>query len=253
MKNNLPIFNNINALVVEDNPINRKMMKHTLKNIGINCDIAENGQIGFQMRKEKKYDVIFMDIQMPIMNGVEATKAIIEYEKKNNLTHIPIIAVTANALNGDRERFLSSGMDEYIPKPIDLNLFLNILKKFFAEKEIESVTKNILIYKETKIEAKIVGAIIEKLGYDFDIVFEIDKFMELINSGNYYSVLLDRVQSDSLHKNITQIIKTEKLPSLLFIDDKNIITDSDMEVYQDITYKLTSFQQMQEKIDSIMV
>ncbi len=106
MENNLPIFNNINALVVEDNPINRKMMKYTLKNIGINCDIAENGQIGFEMRKKKEYDVIFMDIQMPIMNGIEATKAILDYEEKNNLTHIPIIAVTANALNGIEKDFI---------------------------------------------------------------------------------------------------------------------------------------------------
>ena len=216
MENGLPIFNNINALVVEDNPINRKMMRYTLKNIGINCDIAENGQIGFQMRKEKNYDVIFMDIQMPIMNGIEATKAILEYERNNNLTHVPIIAVTANALNGDRERFLSDGMDEYVPKPIDLDIFLGVLKKFFAEK-INNNTKNILVYKETKIEAKIIGAMIDKLGYGFDIVDEIDRLIELIDSGKYYSLLLDRVKSDTLHQKITLKIKLKNLPSLLFI------------------------------------
>ena len=252
MENNLPIFNNINALVVEDNPINRKMMKYTLKNIGINCDIAENGQIGFEMRKKREYDVIFMDIQMPIMNGVEATKAIIDYEQKNNLNHIPIIAVTANALNGDRERFLSDGMDEYIPKPIDLNVFLDVLKKFFSQKEVCGGVKNILIYKETKIESKIIGAIVKKLGYEVKILNDVDKFTNMIDDNIYSSILLDRVKSNTIHNNITLKIKSKNIPTLLFIDKHTIVTDKDRAIYTHITYKLTSFQQIQEKIDSMM-
>jgi len=79
----------LKALIVEDNPINRKMLQHTLKNIGIESDSAENGLIGFDMAKKERYDVIFMDIQMPVMNGIEATKAIIEYEKSNSIPHTP--------------------------------------------------------------------------------------------------------------------------------------------------------------------
>ncbi len=251
MKNNLPIFNNINALVVEDNPINRKMMKYTLKNIGINCDVAENGQIGFDMRKKKEYDVIFMDIQMPIMNGVEATKAIIDYEKKNNLIHIPIIAVTANALYGNREKFLSDGMDEYVPKPIDLNVFLNVLKKFFSEKKNGTI-KNILIYKETKIEAKIIGAMVEKLGYDIEIITDKEEFIKILDKNSYSSILLDRIKSNTIHNSITLKIKSKNIPTLLFIDNYKIITNMDKEVYTHITYKLTSFQQIQKKIDNMM-
>ncbi len=251
MENNLPIFNNINALVVEDNPINRKMMKYTLKNIGISCDIAENGQIGFEMRKKKEYDVIFMDIQMPIMNGVEATRAILDYEQKHNLNHIPIIAVTANALYGDREKFLSDGMDEYVPKPIDLNVFLDVLKKFFSEKENSDV-KNILIYKETKIEAKIIGAMVEKLGYKIEIITDREKFINALDKTSYSSILLDRVKSDNLHLDITLKIKTKDIPTLLFIDNHTKITDIDREIYTHITYKLTTFEQIQEKIDSMM-
>ncbi len=90
MSSKIPRFDNLKALIVEDNPINRKMLQHTLKNIGIVSDTAENGLIGFDMAKKGRYDVIFMDIQMPVMNGVEATKAIIEYEKSNSF-HTPLL------------------------------------------------------------------------------------------------------------------------------------------------------------------
>ncbi len=247
MRDNPPIFNNLNALLVEDNPINRKMMKYTLKNIGINCDIAQNGQIGFDMRKKNSYDVIFMDIQMPIMNGIEATKAIIKYEKENNLKHIPIIAVTANAMNGNREKFLSEGMDEFISKPIDLKLFFNILEKFFKKDRINN--KTILIYKKTIVEAKIIGAIVKKLGYKINIARDIDEFKNLLHSDSYHSILLDRVESDTKHKNITKILENIDTPTLLFIDNKQtIITDKDRYIYSDITYKLTSFNEIQNKI-----
>ena len=251
MRKNLPIFDNLNALLVEDNPINRKMMKYTLSSIGINCDIAQNGQIGFDMRKKNSYDVIFMDIQMPIMNGIEATKAIIKYEQDNNLEHIPIIAVTANAMSGNREKFLSEGMDEYIPKPIDLNLFLDILEKFFQTKEVYD-NKTILIYKETVIEAKIIGAIVEKLGYKVDIASNIDEFKDLLNSNNYHSILIDRVKSDIQHQDITKIVEDINTPTLLFIDKQTEITNRDRDIYSDITYKLTSFNKIQDKIDKIL-
>ncbi|NEW61296.1 response regulator, partial [Sulfurovum sp. bin170] len=86
-KSDWPTFNNLNALVVEDNPINRKMIQLTLKTIGISSDMAEDGKIGYEMRMKKDYDIIFMDIQMPVMNGVESTKAILKYEKEHNLRH----------------------------------------------------------------------------------------------------------------------------------------------------------------------
>jgi CheY-like chemotaxis protein len=134
MERTIPIFDNTNALIVEDNPISSKMMEYTLSNIGIHCEVAENGKIALDMRKKKEYDIIFMDIQMPIMDGIEATENIIEYEKSNSKNHIPIVAVTANTDPKDRGRLLSHGMDEYIRKPIDLDIFLGVLKKFLVEK-----------------------------------------------------------------------------------------------------------------------
>ena len=253
-KKKLPMFNNIKALVVEDNPINRKMIQLTLKNIGIHSDMAENGKIGFDMRIENSYDIIFMDIQMPIMNGIESTKAILKYEKENNKQHIPIIAVTANALKGDRERFLAEGMDDYVSKPIDLNKFLEILNKFFPSKYMreDENKKDILLYKQTATEAKIIGAILKKIGYSVDIAENIEIFKQTMSSNSYHSILLDRVQSDTIHYDLTQRIKLQNTPSLLFIDQNIKIVSNDKNTYTHVTDKLTDFNQIKEQVDSMM-
>ena len=140
-------------LVAEDNFINQKLIRQILIRYGVNVELANNGLEAFEKRKSKQYDLIFMDIQMPVMDGVEATHEIINYEIEEELTHIPIVALTANALNGDRERFMKEGLDEYIAKPIETNELLFILKKFLNPKSIipESIDT-----KKDESEAEIV-------------------------------------------------------------------------------------------------
>jgi len=122
------------ALIAEDNAINQRLIQNILESMGLQTDLAGNGQEALEKRKSGEYDIVFMDIQMPIMDGVEATHAILKYEKENELTHIPIVALTANALKGDRERFLSEGLDEYVSKPIEMNELLYVLNKFLSHK-----------------------------------------------------------------------------------------------------------------------
>ncbi len=114
-------------LVAEDNKANQMFMQVLLKQLNINFDIAENGKIAFELYKNYHYPIILMDINMPVMDGIEATKKIREYEKQNNLKPSKIIAVTANAIDGDEERFLEAGMDGYIPKPIDIEKLKKLL------------------------------------------------------------------------------------------------------------------------------
>ena len=128
-KNNKKKFDG-NILVVEDNKANQIFMKVILKKFNVEFDIACDGLDAIEQFKLNNYDIILMDENMPNMNGIEATKKIIKLEKELNLPHTPIIAVTANALKGDRERFISAGMDEYLTKPIDRNKLTNILTKF---------------------------------------------------------------------------------------------------------------------------
>jgi len=123
-------FSNLKVLVAEDNVINQKLIRAVLNNFGLNVSIANNGEEAFNMRKDNQYDLIFMDIQMPIMSGVEATQKILEYEKENNLAHIPIIALTANALAGDKEKYIAQGMDDYTTKPLNIKVIEELIIKF---------------------------------------------------------------------------------------------------------------------------
>lgn len=105
------------VLLVEDNLLNQKFAMAVLKLKGYTADLAENGKIGVELFGKNEYDAILMDIQMPIMNGVEATKNIREIEQQNKWPRIKIIAVTAYAMPGDEERFKEAGIDLYIAKP----------------------------------------------------------------------------------------------------------------------------------------
>lgn len=109
----------LNILLVEDNMTNQLVMARMIEEIGHNVITASNGVEALDLLQEKKLDIILMDIQMPEMDGIETTRLIREKEKRTG-GHIPIIAVTAYALRGDKERFLEAGMDNYISKPISI-------------------------------------------------------------------------------------------------------------------------------------
>ncbi len=249
------MFDNLKALVVEDNPINQKMIHHTLKNLGIQSEMADNGLIGYEKRVSGNYDIVFMDIQMPVMNGIDATKKIVAYEKEHNLPHVPIVAVTANALKGDRERFIAEGLDEYVSKPIDLKRFITVLQKFFdasEDQEEEHHTKDILLYKQTLTEAKIIGAILERLGYSVDVAENIESLKKIMDVKSYKSILLDRVNDQAEHKDVTEKIKLKKIPSLLFVDNSDNATLSDQDDYTYVADKVTDYARIKRKVDNMM-
>ena len=131
-------FEEMKILVAEDNPINQKLIRTTLEKFGIDVTLASNGQEAFDLRKQNEYDLIFMDIQMPVMNGLEATNEILHYEKINHLNHIPIIALTANALTGDREKYIEAGMDNYISKPINISELKNLISSYSKIKQSDN-------------------------------------------------------------------------------------------------------------------
>ena len=118
---------NANILLVEDNAINQKIIILSLKNHVKNIDIANNGKDALDKFGTTKYDLILMDIQMPVINGIAATKKIRELELTSN-TQTPIIAITANALSGDKETCLAAGMNDYISKPFQVDVLVNKMK-----------------------------------------------------------------------------------------------------------------------------
>jgi CheY-like chemotaxis protein len=119
-------------LVVEDHPINQQLMRAILEKMGCHIEMAENGEIALELLEKRKYELIFMDIQMPVMDGYETTRQILlRYPAEERPV---IIAMTANALQGDKERSLAIGMDAYITKPIRSDIIEKAIEKWMGHK-----------------------------------------------------------------------------------------------------------------------
>ncbi|HPT01463.1 MAG TPA: response regulator [Bacteroidales bacterium] len=131
----------LNILLAEDNVTNQELVVTLMKKMGYNVDAVENGRKVLEIMEDKPYDIILMDVQMPVMNGTEATAAIIEKYPEPDRPYI--IAITANAMPGDRERFLECGMVDYLSKPIRFKDVQDVLirwgrKRMMLKKEQES-------------------------------------------------------------------------------------------------------------------
>jgi CheY-like chemotaxis protein len=125
----------LNVLVVEDNELNAKFASAILKRMNYNVDWALDGQEGVNKFLENNYDLILMDIQMPVMNGLIATKEIRKYEKQMEVNDpIPIFAITAFAFEHDKQNCLDAGMDDYLTKPYRPQELIDLIKNYFPEK-----------------------------------------------------------------------------------------------------------------------
>lgn len=120
----------LRVLVVEDNDINRSVVEGILEGKVSHQVFAENGEVALEVMKSVRVDLVLMDCQMPVMDGYETTRAIREGAAGESYCNIPIIAMTANAMDGDRERCLESGMDEYLSKPVDMSHMHEIIERF---------------------------------------------------------------------------------------------------------------------------
>lgn len=118
----------LRILVVDDHPANLQLMKAWVQELGIEVCIADNGEAAIAAAAASVFDLIFMDIQMPIMNGLEAAQAIRAQERGGQ--RVPIIALTAHALNSEREFWLRNGIDDYLSKPIDESQLHHILQQW---------------------------------------------------------------------------------------------------------------------------
>jgi len=135
-------------LLVEDNLVNQKVAQAMLGKLGLRAEIANNGREALEKIEKKEYDLVLMDCQMPEMSGYEATAELRDKERVLEQRHLPIIAMTANAMEGDREKCLDAGMDDYISKPIKLDVLKSTLQTWLTEKKKEQA-------KATQLDALI--------------------------------------------------------------------------------------------------
>jgi len=250
------IFKGIKALVVEDNFINQKLVKNILNKFDIDVAVANNGVEAVQFYKENSYDIIFMDIEMPIMSGVEATQKIIEYEYDNGDRHVPIVALTANVRESDKERYFAVGMDQYLKKPIDVEALVMVIEEYFPIQELRDslslasrdITRNqlsnIILYKETELTGKIYSAVLNNLGYKVDMYSIENEFLEQLNKKEYAFALFDakpfrRINSDKL---VVDLIRDSGITPIAFVESDNLseycTTLKPVENVKEIEYKL---------------
>ena len=114
-------------LLVEDNDINQLIARALLEDLGLVVDVADNGQIAVELAQKSPYDLVFMDMQMAVMDGITATR---EIRKLQRLKHLPIVAMTANAMERDRRKCLDAGMNDFLGKPLDQQDLLGILLRW---------------------------------------------------------------------------------------------------------------------------
>jgi signal transduction histidine kinase/DNA-binding NarL/FixJ family response regulator len=227
-------YDNVRALVVEDNAINQKLIKRILENMGLIITLANNGEEGIKLRKEQDFDIIFMDIQMPVMGGIDATKAILDYEKKYAMTHVPIIALTANALKGDREKYLKVGMDNYAPKPIEVEHIKKILEQYLVDsvelsdkrldenvlKTKKYIQADILIYQELKLSSQIYASILRNMGLNVDVAISADDFMNKFVGNTYTHILYDAKPSLSVSQLMIDLVEETGAKAYILLSEQ---------------------------------
>ena len=123
----------LHLLIVEDERVNRLTLAKFVERLGHTHAEADNGRAALALLREQRFDAILMDVQMPILNGVETTRIIRSEEQYSQVRDIPIVALTAHAMAGDREEFLKAGMDDYLPKPISLEDLDALLKRLLDQ------------------------------------------------------------------------------------------------------------------------
>jgi signal transduction histidine kinase/CheY-like chemotaxis protein/HPt (histidine-containing phosphotransfer) domain-containing protein len=125
---NVPLTGKV--LLVEDHPVNQKVAQKLLERLGLSVDVADNGEIALDKLRQRPYAMILMDCQMPVLDGYSATRRLREIESEQDLPRTPVIAMTAHAMSGDRERCLQAGMDDYLSKPLDRQLLEQTLTRW---------------------------------------------------------------------------------------------------------------------------
>ncbi len=205
-----PACAHIRVLVAEDNKANQLVIQNLFKHIGLKIDIANNGIQAVEMVKHRSYDIVFMDISMPEMDGLEACENIRSMELPSK-ANIPIIAFTAHALTGDKEKFLKAGMSDYLSKPVNLSHLINTLNKYIAKQDCEEIQLcSAYPNQQKKVEAE---AMPTKNEQPKDRLVDEDILIQMVRdtSAEVMPTLIDHyITEANMHKGKIEVAKDNK-------------------------------------------
>ncbi|MFC1798545.1 response regulator [Thermodesulfobacteriota bacterium] len=192
----------VKILVAEDTPFNQKFILRLLGRWGHTATVVDNGRLAVAAVKKDDYDMIFMDVQMPEMDGFEATSTIREWEYKHE-KHTPIIAMTAHAMKGDRERCLDAGMDEYISKPIASDALFELINKLSSEETVTLQNEQTAKPSETTSNSFDRQALLKAFDSDWEFLTEtIEMFI------SDYPAMMENIQNAVAAKDATGLRQT---------------------------------------------
>jgi signal transduction histidine kinase/CheY-like chemotaxis protein/HPt (histidine-containing phosphotransfer) domain-containing protein len=208
------------VLLVEDNPVNQDMMLEVLRQFGVNTVLAENGQVALNAIEQQHFDLVLMDCQMPVLDGFAATRAIRKCEENlPESKRLSIVALTANAMHGDKQRCLDSGMDDYLSKPISTDLLGQMLEKYLSTSNaapeinelatadtphsgsVEALGSNVLTAEFTQTENS--EQSVDQLIIDDKVFSQLWSMCESASPG-FYRSLVDKFD-DSSENDLNQI------------------------------------------------
>jgi CheY-like chemotaxis protein len=118
----------VRVLVVEDNPVNQLVASGMLDVMGLEVEMADNGAEALAKLRAQRFDIVLMDVEMPVMDGYTATREIRRWEAESGRAHIPVIAMTANAMSEDQARCIASGMDDHLGKPFEMENLARLIR-----------------------------------------------------------------------------------------------------------------------------
>ncbi|MEI6885165.1 MAG: response regulator [Bacteroidota bacterium] len=209
---------NISILLVEDNYISQRVARTSLEKDGFtNLEIAENGRVAIRLFEKKEYEIILMDIRMPVMDGLEATEKIREIERANQQRRPSyIVAFTAYAVEGDKERFLEAGMDDYVAKPFQPEELIRIITKYAINRQFrKQKALCILLAEDNKINQKVAFKTLETFGHTVDLAETGSQTVELYKKGSYDIVLMDVEMPEMDGIEATRMIRKIERDALL--------------------------------------
>ena len=226
-----------NVLVAEDNANNQILIKILLNQVGVDVTIASDGKEAYELYQKNDFDLVFMDINMPVMDGITSMKNIKEFDQLQKKNSTPIIALTANAVKGDKEKYISSGMSNYLSKPIDNQELLKILNTYLNS---DTKQKN-LEQKEEPQEEKIA----ENLGVSTAIAtMLINKFkLDIKNDLEELSTYIENNDRDNISKK-AHYIKNSCL---------NLYLDKSCKLLQDLETGNLSQKENQTKVENLKI
>ncbi len=184
----------LDVLLVEDHEVNMKLACAVLKKLGARVAVADHGKAAVEMTDLHRYDMVFMDCQMPVMDGYEATQAIRTREGMSGAPRLPIIAMTANVMSGSRERCLASGMDDYLAKPFKMHQVKEMICRWVPRTRDESTSTALAVQASVEQDTEPLSNAGAEIAIDFAVLREIDR----LDPGMAVTIL------NSFHKNLTQ-------------------------------------------------